>query len=101
MNYKLQLLIILVLMSALLGGCEWLKATQEAALTPEAQKLASGLVTNIMSGNWSGAIYNVGEFLTLGYGVYKATMITRDGKRKKRGEPVSVVAPAKIAKAKR
>jgi hypothetical protein len=92
MNYKLKLAFLFLLLAAMLCGCEWLKATQEVAATAEGRAAVSGLVSNVISGNWLGAVYNLVEFLGLGYGVHKATMIRRDGLRKKRGEEVAVEA---------
>lgn len=53
---------------------------------PEVQRSAGNLVQNILSGNWTGAIYSAGELAITATAAVKATNMVRDSKRKKRGE---------------
>jgi len=80
---------IVVLCCATLAGCAAMEGMfSTVANDPEAQRAAGSAVENILSGNWVGAAYHLGELLIAGVSAVKASNVIRDRRRKQRGEQV-------------
>ena len=92
-NYLILFLFCLVAVS-----CEFLRsfggAVVETASDPAVKDAAGGVINNVITGNWLGALASLGELVAVGGATWKATNMSRDARRKKGTDVKPADSPA-------